>query len=71
VETPSKGTVFAENVPSRVTILGVICGAAVMAGWQKWGRGGRKMGEGFAVGIIFANFVALKTEPIAFCVTNG
>jgi hypothetical protein len=29
------------------------------------------MGEGFAVGIIFANFVALKTEPIAFCVTNG
>jgi hypothetical protein len=34
-------------------------------------RGGRKMGEGFAIGIIFANFVALKTEPIAFFVTNG
>jgi predicted negative regulator of RcsB-dependent stress response len=71
VEIPSKVIFLAKNGTFKVTILGVVCGAAVMAGWQKWGRGGRKMGEGFAVGIIFANFVALKTEPIAFCVTNG
>jgi hypothetical protein len=71
VEIPSKVIFRAKNGTFKVAIFGVVGEAAVMAGWQKWGRGGRKMGEGFAVGIIFANFVALKTEPIAFCVTNG